>query len=212
MDRLFRTSPYEGLALQGVVPDKQGWDSDHPILRKCIEQLRPTTIAEVGVWKGRSALNMVAYCRNAGIRAEILCIDTWLGNPQHWLNREDPACYDSLKIKNGFPQLYWTFLRNVVDAGAQDMITPIPMPSETAFYVLEQLKVSLDLVYLDAGHEYESVSGDLKRYWSLLRPGGVLIGDDYEPNWPGVMRAANRFAWSTWRRLKIDGRKYVLQK
>jgi hypothetical protein len=72
MDRLFPTSPYEGLALDGVAPDRQGWGSDHPILRRCIEELRPTMLAEVGVWKGRCALNMVAYCRSIGIRAEII--------------------------------------------------------------------------------------------------------------------------------------------
>ena len=212
MDRLFRTSPYEGLVLDGVAPDRQGWGSDHPILRQYIEQLRPTMIAEIGVWKGRCVLNMATYCRELGIQAEILCIDTWLGSPEHWLWRDDPNCYASLKIKNGLPQLYWTFMRNVVDAGAQDMITPVPMSSDGAFYVLAHLKVSFDLVHIDAGHEYESVSGDLKRYWSLLRPGGILIGDDYLEGWPGVMRAANELAQSNKRPLEIAGQKYVLQK
>jgi hypothetical protein len=212
MEKLFQTSPYEGLVLDGVAADRQGWGSDHPALRKCIEEVRPTTIAEVGVWKGRSVLNMFAYCRQLGIQPEILCIDTWLGSPEHWLNRSNPSFYDSLKIKNGLPQLYWTFLRNVVDAGAQDAITPMPMSSETAFHVLARLKVSLDLVHVDAGHEYESVLGDLTRYWSLLRPGGILIGDDYSPTWPGVVRAANEFAASTDRPLAIDDPKYILRK
>jgi hypothetical protein len=212
MERLFQTSPYERLMLDEVVPDKHGWGSDHPALRRCIEEIRPTMIAEVGVWKGRCVLNMFAYCRDAGIQAEILCIDTWLGSAEHWFNRSDPNFYDSLRIKNGLPQLYWTFLRNVVDAGAQGVITPMPMSSETAFHVLQRLRVSLDLVHVDAGHEYESVLSDLNRYWSLLRPGGVLIGDDYSPNWPGVVRSANDFANMINAQLEIEGAKYILRK
>jgi predicted O-methyltransferase YrrM len=92
------------------------------------------------------------------------------------------------------------------------MVTPVPMPSETAFYVLKQLGVSLDLVHVDAGHEYRSALTDLKQYWSLLRPGGILIGDDYSAGWPGVKRAADEFAVSTERSLEISGNKFVLRK
>lgn len=209
-DRLFEENPFAGLDVSGVDPDRQGWGSDHPIISECIEKIRPQTIAEVGVWKGRCALNMVRYCRGLDLDAEVICIDTWLGSQEHWLRRDNPHFYHSLSIKNGFPRIYWTFLRNVVDENAQDYITPMPMPSETASYVLQELNVKLDLVHVDAGHEYEAVSADLRRYWSLLRPGGILIGDDYVPSWPGVRRAADEFAKSVDRDLRIEGRKYLL--
>jgi len=37
----------------------------------------------------------------------------------------------------------------------------------------------IDLIHLDAGHDYRSVTADLEAWWPLLRPGGILIGDDY---------------------------------
>jgi hypothetical protein len=38
---------------------------------------------------------------------------------------------------------------------------------------------SLDLVYLDARHDYDSVMSDLAEWHERLRPGGVIAGHDY---------------------------------
>ena len=38
---------------------------------------------------------------------------------------------------------------------------------------------SLDFVYLDARHDYASVSEDLRTWFPMLRPGGILAGHDY---------------------------------
>ena len=49
-----------------------------------------------------------------------------------------------------------------------------------------------DVIYIDGSHEEEDVYADLVGYWELVRPGGVLVGDDW--NWDGVRLAATRFA------------------
>ena len=36
-----------------------------------------------------------------------------------------------------------------------------------------------DWVYLDALHTRDAVLGDLQAWWTALRPGGLLTGDDY---------------------------------
>ena len=38
---------------------------------------------------------------------------------------------------------------------------------------------SLDFVYLDARHDYESVCEDLADWWPKLKPGGLFSGHDY---------------------------------
>ena len=38
---------------------------------------------------------------------------------------------------------------------------------------------SLDFVYLDARHDYDSVMSDLAEWHDRLRPGGVIAGHDY---------------------------------
>jgi predicted O-methyltransferase YrrM len=209
-DRLFTTSPYADLDLSGVEPDLQGWRSDSYVLTDAIERVRPSLILEIGTWKGRSAINMAKRCKALGLSTEIVCIDTWLGNKEHWL-RKDADHYDSLRIKHGYPGFYWTFLRNVVDSGVEDVITPLPVPSDTAYYILSSMKVVADLIYIDGAHEYEAVTRDLQQYWELLSDDGLLIGDDYV-GWDGVTRAANDFARA--KKLKITGQsgKFVLSK
>lgn len=170
--------------------DMQGWASDHPILPWAVETIKPQLIIEVGTWKGRSAINMAKKIEALGINSEILCIDTWLGSPEHWYQDQ---WRDSLRLNNGRPDLYDTFLNNVVSNNCQKYITPFPITSEAAYFVLEKLGITSDLIYIDAGHEYESVSRDIEMYWSLLSDAGLMILDDYI-GYPGVTRAVNEFA------------------
>ena len=67
------------------------------------------------------------------------------------------------------------------------------MSSVSAAVVLRRLNVEADLIYIDAGHEEEEVSSDLRRYVDLLRPGGVMFGAEYHTRWPGVIRAIDAF-------------------
>ena len=41
-----------------------------------------------------------------------------------------------------------------------------------------------DFVYLDAAHEKGETLIEIRRAFDLLRPGGVLVGDDLD--WPAV--------------------------
>ncbi|KAK3261712.1 hypothetical protein CYMTET_29389, partial [Cymbomonas tetramitiformis] len=54
--------------------------------------------------------------------------------------------------------------------------------------------VTADLVHIDAAHEYDDVMQDIRLWWPLIEPGGLLMGDDYTIWWPGVVRAVNEFA------------------
>lgn len=190
---LFDRSPYEGFDREAWDGDLQGWASDHPILVDVIERIRPCRILEIGSWKGRSAVNMARKVRELGLVCEIVCVDTWLGSPEHWLKQGgDEDWYGSLKIRNGMPHLYNTFMRNVLDEGLEEIITPFPSTSENATHIFKERGLYFDFCYIDAAHEYEPVLRDLKGAWSCLREPGVLIGDDY--GWSGVNSAANDFA------------------
>ncbi|EIC20510.1 class I SAM-dependent methyltransferase [Thiorhodovibrio frisius] len=187
---LFRgEDPYRGLSVDQSLVDMEGWGSDHPLLTYAIDQLRPPLIIEVGSWKGRSAINMAKCLKVLGIPGEILCIDTWLGSPEHWML---DSWYQSLKVTNGRPTIYHTFINNVMANNCSDIITPVSLTSDGAYYLLKNLEVTAKLIYIDAGHEYESVKNDIEHYWEILDPKGVMILDDYL-GWPGVTRAVNEF-------------------
>jgi predicted O-methyltransferase YrrM len=200
-DRLFDTSPYANFDAQSYPDDLQGWGSDDPVLTEAVELLRPARVCEVGSWKGRSAIRMAQAAKTLHLNTEIVCVDTWLGSPEHWL-REDQESYASLRILNGMPHLYYTFLANVVRAGVSDVITPFPMTSENAAEIFAKLGVRFDLIYIDAAHEYGPAKRDIAAYYELLADDGLLIGDDYI-SWPGVTRAVDEFVAE--RNLRVIG-------
>ena len=208
-DAIFTESPYGGFDPSGWPDDLQGWGSDHPVLLQAIDTFEPRKILEIGSWKGRSAINMARHARDKGLDCEVVCVDTWLGSSEHWL-REKPEWYEWLQIKFGRPQLYNTFLANVVRAGLQNSITPFPCTSETASVVLIKLGFYFDICYVDAAHEYDAVKRDLAAVWPLCREPGVLIGDDYD--WDSVKRAVDEFAREMGVAVRKDAEKYVIVK
>jgi hypothetical protein len=75
--------------------------------------------------------------------------------------------------------LYEQFLSNVVRAGAQDRIVPLPQTTTIAGRLLGRIGVQAGLIDIDASNEYEDVLRDARIYWEILAPGGFLVGDDY---------------------------------
>ena len=67
------------------------------------------------------------------------------------------------------PQLYYTFLANVIRSGVADVITPFPTTSENAAVTFNQLGIKFDLIYIDAAHEYEPAKRDISLYYDLTR-------------------------------------------
>lgn len=50
---------------------------------------------------------------------------------------------------------------------------------------------SLDFVFIDADHAYESVRRDIAHWHQKVRSGGWLGGHDYNAKWPGVVSAVD---------------------
>jgi len=208
MNLLHDVPPYEGHDVAAHPGDMQGWDSTHPIFAAVIAALRPAIIVEVGSWKGASAIHMAQAARNLGLSTQIICIDTWLGSPEHLLV---PSYRESLRPRNGYPQLYFTFLTNVIQHGLIDAIIPFPATSENAIRVLYHKQIRPDLVYIDAAHDYYSVKRDLQLYWLQLADHGMLLGDDYHPGWE-VRQAADDFAREQGLQIEDCQGKFLLSK
>ena len=49
----------------------------------------------------------------------------------------------------------------------------------------------LDFAYLDANHSYAATRDDLEVWGPKVRNGGLLCGDDYTADYPGVAEAVN---------------------
>lgn len=188
------------------LPD--GWGSSHPYFRKYIEEIRPRFIVEVGTWLGGSAIHMGHLLRAAGLTDScVLCIDTWLGSSEHFLQAEERR---QLKIANGRATFYDDFLRNVVDHGLQDIIVPFSITSIAAAEVLRERGLAPDLIYLDGDHTTRGARADLELYWDILRPGGVLLGDDFD--WEQVHMNVLEFCYLKKLEFTAFNNKYVVRK
>lgn len=164
---------YDNAPIVGL--DLQGWASNSPTFAQVITSYRPKLIIEVGTWKGGSAIHMANTCRALynNDDFEIVCIDTFLGSVEHW-NR---IAY-SMSFDNGRPDIYKTFISNVIQTNNTKVITPFPVDSHNGQQVLEYYGVLADLIYIDAGHDFDAVVKDIEGYKKLLKPGGILLGDD----------------------------------
>jgi predicted O-methyltransferase YrrM len=165
------------------------FDDCHPIFEKIISQLKPQIIYEIGTYKGKSAIHMANLTRKYQIsNAKVICIDTWLGSAEHGHADQD------LKRVHGYPTMYYQFLANVMHTNNQNVIVPIPQDAISYYRVMKENKSYADLIFVDGGHFYESVSVDIKLYWELVKPGGIMLGDDYCPKaWPDVVQAVHEF-------------------
>ena len=54
-----------------------------------------------------------------------------------------------------------------------------------------------DLMHIDAAHEYDDATEDIRMWWALLRPGGVLLGDDFQTSVGASASACEHAAAST---------------
>ena len=178
--------------------DLQGWRSSHSFLSSVIHELLPKIIVEVGVWKGASVITMAKTLNECSLDSAIVAIDTWRGSSEHWCQAEN---YKLMNVYHGLPRLYETFMANVISKSLSDYVVPLPVDSLTAYEILKQRQIHPELVHIDAGHGYHSVSKDLEMWSELLSQGGSIIMDDYDwddetqsaKSWHDVARAVNDF-------------------
>lgn len=192
--KIFGHDPYEGFQLEWADLDYRSTPSKYSQLLKIVHQQQPELIVIVGTGRGAAAIEVAKSCRKKWFSTEIVCIDTWLGTASdliHKTKAEQTKHLVSLRQVNGFPQQYYTFMRNVVDADMQEYITPLPQTAEQAAKILLHYKAKPQIIYLDDGPDTQPLYRNLMYYWKILRPGGVIIGPD--PSHAQVKPALKKF-------------------
>ncbi len=154
----------------GTLDFTEDWFTQHiPVW----EQMLPTLPArdkflEIGSFEGRATCWMLQHLSPTG---EMFCIDTWEGSPEfHVLPKEVVE------------QAYTRFCRNVKATRGPNQ--KVPVYRNTSVHGLANLlaghpKPSFDLIYVDGGHHAYQTLTDACMAWPLLKPGGVMIFDDY---------------------------------
>ncbi len=178
-----------------------GWYSDHPVFEQLIKARRPKRLLEIGSLLGASAIHIATHLKTLGIDGELTCVDTFLGSREHFFDMRDLR--DAMLAAGRYDFLD-EFLGNVSQSGCARFVTPFPQSSTVAARIFREAGRKFDFIYLDASHEYADVLNDLREWWPLVDTGGVLVGDDFEEPWFGVIRAALEFADEIGQKLEIN--------
>jgi predicted O-methyltransferase YrrM len=119
---------------------------------------------EVGAWKGRSTAFMAVEIINSGKNIRFDVVDTFTGSEEQ---------KDDSDVVN--KTLFDTFQTNM--APVRGSYNPIIAESTTAATMYQDN--SLDFVFIDAAHDYDSVTADIKAWLPKVKVGGIISGHDY---------------------------------
>ncbi len=184
-----------------------GWlgPSGKNTIEKLILNKKPKIIIEIGTWLGASAIHMAKITEKINLKTKIYCVDTWLGAEEFWTWKSSSKEHD-LKLKNGYPQIYYEFISNVVEHKLEKIITPIPNTSRIGSIILKKNKIKADLIYIDGSHDYFDVKLDIKSYLPILKNNGIMFGDDIK--WKGVNKAVKE----CFENFKIENNFWIVEK
>ena len=147
--------------------------------------IRPRRIFEIGTYKGSSTLLMAM---NTPPQTEIFTLDL------------DPSERDTHRHGlgvGGFP----SFTVGLAYQGTPFTEKIRQLFGNSVAYDYDPFRGTIDLVLIDADHSYDFVKTDTENAFTLLRPGGIIIWDDYSwderhPECSGVTRSLNELSES----------------
>jgi len=178
--------------VQNTEPLIPGWmaKEDLIVIATLAATLGPEdSIVEVGSWMGQST-----DCWAAHTQATVYAIDLW-----EWMPKEYEGPAKSRVNLKGDP--FAQFSRFVE---RHDNIVPLKRSSSGVPWEHEPPAV----VFIDAMHQDPWVSDDVAFWQEIVRPGGIICGDDYSNVFPAVQGAAQRCAERFETDLALPGNKF----
>lgn len=127
------------------------------LARRAVSQQKSGVIVELGGEYGRSAAEFAWATQ--GFDYQIITIDQFPTN--------HPVVGDLLA----------TYTRHLKAAGLFDRV--ITYRSDSSAFAPRMQDASLDILLIDAAHDYNGVKRDIEAWWSKVKPGGVIIFHDY---------------------------------
>jgi hypothetical protein len=135
-----------------------------------------STIVEIGAYLGQSTAFMARQIKDKKLNTKFYVVDHWRGS-------------DGIQSEVDGDNLYNTFLQNMKDCEVDEIITIVKKDSLAA--ASDFPDKHFDLIFIDAAHDYPSVTKDINAWLPKLKDGGIIGGDDYHPAWFGVVKAVD---------------------
>lgn len=140
-------------------------------LKRMIKERGYTNGAEIGCARGRTTSYLLKKCPTLSL----ICVDLWGPAPK--------GNGGTQYKKWDFDNIYKGFLRSVASHNGRVRIIQ-SLSWEAASLIEDE---SLDFVFIDADHEYDSVKKDILAWAPKVKTGGTVCGHD--THFSGVMKA-----------------------
>lgn len=190
-----------------VVPhdDIEGWFDFMEIYDKAVTRAQDGAVfVEIGSWMGKSACYLAELIRKSGKKISFTCVDIWDDN---WT---DAAFWAQIcKAREAGKTLMQMFRDNLDRYGVGEYVKSIKSDSSEGAKFFEDGTV--DMVFIDASHEYEYVKRDLEAWWPKVKPGGIFAGHDFFYA-PGVRQAVEEFFRSKGREFRTINQSWYVEK
>ena len=150
------------------------------------------SILEVGVARGANTLRLLAYADALGGHPRYSGIDLFGSLTEEQLHGSFCIGAKRPETREQTMDMFRELLgpeislRIMLYEGLSNQVLPL----------LKQQGFQYDLIFIDGGHDYASVSGDWDVCREMLRGGGAVVFDDF-PNWgaPGTIAGIDRRQW-----------------
>ena len=133
---------------------------------------------EIGVYKGNYSNQILNHFYRKGFSLQLTLIDPWKID-------EDFKEYGEEILEDAYHEVVSKFKnKKNVEIFREDSISASKRFKNS----------SIDFVYIDGNHDYEFVLKDLETWFTKVKPGGIIFGDDYLRPY-GVSKAVNEFSF-----------------
>jgi predicted O-methyltransferase YrrM len=136
-----------------------------PLWKNIFESTKiPENVLEIGSFEGRSTCWILE-----NTQARVTCVDTWEGSDEH-TEEEKSGLFDRFEdsIKNYRDRI------SIHRGFSGEVLRQFPCDS------------TFDFIYIDGSHYSKDVLEDAILSWRLLKPGGVIVFDDFNWQLPGT--------------------------
>ena len=157
-----------------AVVEKQlrGWLAPQDALAKRLP--RHGVGAEIGVWKGHFSKRLLSIAKPK----RLYLVDPWLFQPDFPDNGYGgsgrPFRGILVESQSDMDALFESVKKELGSSPSVEVLRI--MSSEMGRHIHP---MQLDWIYIDGNHAYEHVKADLEMAWTLVKPGGVIAGDDF---------------------------------
>ena len=169
--------------LQPEFNEIPGWFAYQDLYTEVVKNAgNDDVFVEVGAWFGKSTNYLAQQIRESKKNIKFTTVDTWKGTDDEDIHQNIVGAF------NG--DIFYEFVDNTIlsdNYGGIDMIKDTSRNAANNFS-----NNSIDYIMLDAGHSYDALKDDLEVWYSKVKPGGIVSGDDYGVFY-GVTQAADEF-------------------